>query len=128
MRARLRLFLLLVGLGALLMLVIPAPAFAHENIGGGDELAVSNWMLVFAFVITVTALLGGLWAFRAGQLTNIEDSKFSMLELSEDYDAIMAEADRHELAAVAAADQADTARAEETAPVRQPATDRPVHA
>lgn len=73
----------------------PSTVFAHDNIGG-DELAAANWMLICAIGVGVMGGLAGIWAWRSGQFSNVEESKFSMLELSDDYDAIMAEVDAKE--------------------------------
>ena len=83
--------------GALLMASAPSVALAHDNLGG-DELAVANWMLVGALITIVMGLLAGLWAWRNGQFNNIEASKYTMIELSEDYDGIMAESDARQRA------------------------------
>jgi nitrogen fixation-related uncharacterized protein len=85
----------LVGLGGLMLIIAPGTAFAHDNLGG-DELAVANWMLIGAMITIVLGVLAGLWAIRAGQFSNIEESKFTMLDTAEDYDAIMAQADERE--------------------------------
>lgn len=82
----------------ILLALVPASAFAHDNVGG-DELAAANWMLVGAILTIVLGLIWGVWAVRAGQFSNVEESKYRMLELAEDYDAIMAEADARERAA-----------------------------
>jgi nitrogen fixation-related uncharacterized protein len=82
----------------MLLALAPASAFAHDNVGG-DELAAANWMLVGAIITIVLGLIWGVWAIRAGQFSNVEESKYRMLELAEDYDAIMAEADARERAA-----------------------------
>jgi nitrogen fixation-related uncharacterized protein len=92
MRAKITLMRTLVGLGGLLMIVAPAPALAHDNLGG-DELAVANWMLISALVVIVMGILAGVWAARSGQFNNVEESKYRMLETAEDYDATMAEAE-----------------------------------
>jgi hypothetical protein len=84
--------------GGFLLALAPARVFAHDNVGG-DELAVANWMLVGAIITIVLGLIWGVWALRAGQFSNVEESKYRMLELAEDYDAIMAEADARERAA-----------------------------
>ena len=76
--------------GALFTALAPTQAWAHDNLGG-DELAVANWMLIGAIITVVMGLLMGVWAWRNGQFTNIESSKYSMLETSEDLDQIMAE-------------------------------------
>ncbi len=78
--------------GALGLALVPTAAFAHDNLGG-DELATANWMLVGAMVTIVMGILWGIWASRTGQFTNVEESKYRMLENAEDYDAIMAEFD-----------------------------------
>jgi nitrogen fixation-related uncharacterized protein len=96
-----RLMRLLVGLGGFMLIVAPTTAFAHDNLGD-DELAVANWMLVAAMVTVVIGVLAGLWAASSGQFTNIEESKFSMLDTADDYDKIMAEADERERLAKAA--------------------------
>jgi nitrogen fixation-related uncharacterized protein len=82
----------------MLFALAPASAFAHDNVGG-DELAAANWMLIGAIITIVLGLIWGVWAVRAGQFSNVEESKYRMLELAEDYDAIMAEADARERAA-----------------------------
>ncbi len=96
-------------LGGLLMVATPSTAFAHDNLGG-DELAVANWMLVAAMVTIVIALLWGLWAFKSGQFTNVEESKYTMLDTADDYDAIMAEAEQRELVAKAATEAAQATK------------------
>ena len=85
---------------AFLLLAVPTIASAHENVGD-DELAVSNWMLVGAMVTIVMGLFMGYWAFRSGQFSNVEESKFTMLDTAEDYEAIMAESDAREAALLA---------------------------
>jgi nitrogen fixation-related uncharacterized protein len=79
----------------LLLALAPMSAFAHDNVGD-DELAAANWMLIGAIITIVLGLIWGVWALRAGQFSNIEESKYRMLELAEDFDAIMAEADARE--------------------------------
>ena len=79
-------------LTGLLLTIAPSQVFAHDNLGG-DELAVANWMLIAALVVLVMGILAGIWAWRAGQFSNIEESKYRMLDTAEDFDAIMAEAD-----------------------------------
>ena len=76
-------------------------ALAHDNVGD-DELAAANWMLIGAIITIVLGLIWGVWALRSGQFSNIEESKYRMLELAEDFDAIMAEADAREKAALEA--------------------------
>jgi nitrogen fixation-related uncharacterized protein len=83
-----------------MLVMAPGTAFAHDNLGG-DELATANWMLIGAMVTIVIGLLWGLWAINSGQFNNIEESKFTMLDNSEDFDAVMAEADERERAAKA---------------------------
>jgi nitrogen fixation-related uncharacterized protein len=82
------------------MLAIPTVASAHDNIGD-DELAVANWMLVGALVTIIMGIFMGLWAFRSGQFNNVEESKFTMLDTADDFDAIMAESDAREAALLA---------------------------
>jgi hypothetical protein len=41
-------------------------------------------------------ILAGIWAWRNGQFSNVEASKYSMLELSEDYDKVIAEVEEAE--------------------------------
>ena len=91
MERRLRLMRILIGLGGALLVASPSTALAHENVGG-DELAAANWMLIGAMVTIVMGLIAGFWAWRSGQFTNIEESKYRMLEIADNYDAIMAEA------------------------------------
>jgi nitrogen fixation-related uncharacterized protein len=85
----------------LLLALAPMSAFAHDNVGD-DELAAANWMLIGAIITIVLGLIWGVWALRAGQFSNIEESKYRMLELAEDFDAVMAEADAREKAALEA--------------------------
>jgi nitrogen fixation-related uncharacterized protein len=101
MRLKLKLMRILVGVGGFLLVMAPGTALAHDNLGG-DELATANWMLVGAMVTIVIGLLWGLWAINSGQFSNIEESKFTMLDNSEDFDVVMAEADDRERAAKAA--------------------------
>ncbi|HEX8231574.1 MAG TPA: hypothetical protein VF826_20020 [Chloroflexia bacterium] len=82
---------------ALLLLAVPTIASAHDNVGD-DELAVANWMLVGAMVAILTGIFMGWWAIRTGQFNNVEESKFTMLDNAEDYEAIMAESDAREAA------------------------------
>ncbi|MDQ3927969.1 MAG: cbb3-type cytochrome oxidase assembly protein [Chloroflexota bacterium] len=100
MRKQLRLMKLCWALAALLLLAVPTIASAHENIGD-DELAVANWMLVGALVAILTGVFMGWWAIRSGQFNNVEESKFTMLDNAEDYEAIMAESDAREAALLA---------------------------
>ena len=95
MTPKVRMMRLLLGLGGLLAVAAPSSAMAHDNLGG-DELAATNWMLIGAIAVIVMGLLAGIWALRDGQFTNIEDIKYRMIDLSEDYDAVMAEADARE--------------------------------
>jgi|GEM_PF-1114517 len=88
MQAKLKLMRILFGLGGALLISAPSSALAHDNIGG-DELAAANWMLVGAMVTIVMGLLAALWAWKAGQFTNIEESKYRMLETADDYDAFI---------------------------------------
>ena len=92
---KMRLMRVLVGVGGFMLVMAPDTAFAHDNLGG-DELATANWMLVGAMVTIVIGLLWGLWAINSGQFSNIEESKFTMLDNSEDFDTVMAEADERE--------------------------------
>ncbi len=100
MRRYLRLMKLCWWAAALLLLAVPNVASAHENIGD-DELAVANWMLIGAFVAILTGIFMGWWALRTGQFNNVEESKFTMLDNAEDYEAIMAESDAREAALLA---------------------------
>jgi hypothetical protein len=97
MRIHLRLMKLSWGVSAFLLLAMPTLASAHDAIGD-DELAVANWMLVGAMFSVVLGLLFGYWAFRSGQFSNVEESKFKMLDMAEDYEAIMSESDAREAA------------------------------
>jgi hypothetical protein len=114
MKAKLILMRTLIGLGGLLLAATPSLASAHDNLGG-DELVVANWMLVGAFAVIVMGVLAGIWAAKAGQFTNVEESKFRMIDNAEDYDAIMAEADAQERAAHQAREAANRARETEAA-------------
>jgi hypothetical protein len=89
-------FLLVIG--TLGLALVPTVASAHDNLGG-DELATANWMLVGAVITIVIGVAWGVWASNTGQFTNIEESKYVMLENAEDYDAIMAEYDAQQQAA-----------------------------
>lgn len=84
--------------GTLALALVPTAASAHDNLGG-DELATANWMLVGAMVTIVIGVFWGIWAAKTGQFSNVEESKYVMLENAEDYDAIMAEFDANEQAA-----------------------------
>ena len=106
-------------IGALALALAPSPAWAHDNLGG-DELAVANWMLVGAMITIVLGILWGVWAIKTGQFTNVEASKYTMLENAEDYDAIMAEYDARHRAALQAADPAPAAQPDST--LTRPAT------
>src|SRR5215210_9344800 len=110
MNSKLRLMKVLLGLGAFLLAAVPAPALAHDNLGG-DELAVANYMLIGAMVTIVMGILAGVWAMRAGQFNNVEESKYRMIELSEDYEAIMMEAEQREAEANASQGQAQVTKA-----------------
>lgn len=90
--ARLKLMRVMLWTGALLLMAAPAPALAHDNLGG-DELSIVNWILLAAAVTVGLGLVAGFWAYKAGQFTNIEESKYNMIDLSEDYDVVMEEAD-----------------------------------
>ena len=131
METKLRLAKLLIGCGVALLVMLPSPAFAHDNLGG-DELAVAWWMLVAALVVLVMGVLAAIWAARAGQFTNIEESKYRMLDNADDYDAIMAEADKRVLEAKAAAPEGDKSAKEPTSPEtrsqRTERVDRPAQA
>jgi hypothetical protein len=101
--------------------LLPAAALAHDNLGG-DELSMSGAMLAGAIAVTAMALVAGIWAWRSGQFGNVEDSKYTMLDTADNYDAIMAEADRVEAAAKAESDtksghKATNATSESVAPV-----------
>ena len=90
MKQKLRLSKVLFGLSAFLLVMGPTPAFAHDNLGG-DELAAAGWMLVAALVVAAMGAAALVWAIRAGQFNNVEESKYTMLETADNYDAIMAE-------------------------------------
>jgi nitrogen fixation-related uncharacterized protein len=89
---------ILIALGSFILAVAPSPAFAHDNLGG-DELAVANWMLVGALVTIVIGILWWVWAARNGQFTDIESSKYTMLDTAEDFDTIMSEYEAQDRAA-----------------------------
>ncbi len=105
MNTKLKSMRILLGLGCALLLFMPSTALAHDNLGG-DELAASWWMLVAAIVVIVMGLLAGIWALRDGQFSNIEDSKYRMIEIADDYDAIMAEVDERDRATKSAIQEA----------------------
>jgi cbb3-type cytochrome oxidase maturation protein len=88
LRSRLRPARALFVLALFLAIWGPLPAFAHENLGD-DELAVANWMLIAAFVVAVMGAVALLWAARSGQFSNIEESKYRMLETADEYDALV---------------------------------------
>ena len=119
MRSRIKLMKVLFGVGAFMLVAAPSPAFAHDNLGG-DELAAANWMLLGALVTILMGVVAGYWAIRAGQFSNVEESKYKMLDASEDFDAIMAEYDRRAAAAKAANATVRAAAAEP----KQPAAER----
>jgi nitrogen fixation-related uncharacterized protein len=100
-------------IGVIMLALVPAPALAHDNLGG-DELAVASWMLVFAIVTVVIGVFWGIWALMNGQFNSIEASKYTMLDTADDYDGIMAEFDAEQKAA----DEAEKASvAESTIPL-----------
>jgi nitrogen fixation-related uncharacterized protein len=116
MRQKLVLARTLVMGGALLAAVAPHMALAHDNIGG-DELAATNWMLIAALVAILTGIFFGLWAWQSGQFTNVEESKYRMLENAEDYDTIMAEAEAREKQARSAEASGRAGTATQASPV-----------
>lgn len=95
MKSRVRIGRFLFILGTAMTAFAPTAAFAHDNLGG-DELAVANWMLIGAVVVALIGALAMVWGFSSGQFNNIEESKYTMLDTAEDFDAIMAEADAAE--------------------------------
>ena len=111
---------IVLAIGALALALAPTPAWAHDNLGG-DELAVANWMLVGAMITIALGILWGVWAIKTGQFTNVESSKYAMLENAEDYDAIMAEYDARQIAAQQAANPAPAA-AQPDSSLTRPAT------
>jgi nitrogen fixation-related uncharacterized protein len=86
---------ILLSLGVLMLALAPGTALAHDNLGG-DELAMSNLMFIGAMIVIVMGIIAGIWAWQAGQFNNIEESKYRMLEIADDYDAVMAEIARTE--------------------------------
>jgi cbb3-type cytochrome oxidase maturation protein len=90
MKHRLRLSKILFALSAFLLVMGPSPAFAHDNLGG-DELAAIFWMLVSALVVAAMGAVALIWALRTGQFNNVEESKYTMLDTADNYDAIMTE-------------------------------------
>jgi len=95
--------------GVIMAALAPTPAMAHDNLGG-DELAVANWMLVFAMVTVVIGALWGIWGLMNGQFDGIESSKYTMLDTADDYEGIMAEFDAEQQAA----EEAEKSAQEET--------------
>jgi hypothetical protein len=85
-------------IGVIMLALVPTPALAHDNLGG-DELAVANWMLVFAMVTVVIGALWAIWGLMNGQFNGIESSKYTMLDTADDYEGIMAEFDAEQRAA-----------------------------
>jgi nitrogen fixation-related uncharacterized protein len=81
-----------------MLALAPGTALAHDNLGG-DELAMSNLMFIGAMIVIVMGIIAGIWAWQAGQFNNIEESKYRMLEIADDYDAVMAEVARSEVGA-----------------------------
>ena len=86
---------ILLSLGVAMLALAPGGAYAHDNLGG-DELAMSNLMLIGALIVIVMGIIAGIWAWQSGQFNNVEESKYRMLEIADDYDAVMAEAAREE--------------------------------
>jgi hypothetical protein len=84
-------------IGVIMLALVPTPALAHDNLGG-DDLAVANWMLVFAMVTVVIGALWAIWGLMNGQFNGIESSKYTMLDTADDYEAIMAEFDAEQKA------------------------------
>jgi len=107
-KTKLRLMKLCWALGAFMLVALPGTAFAHDALGD-DELAVANWMLIGAMITIVLGALMGVWAFKSGQFRNIEESKFTMLDTAEDFDAIMEESDAREVTERQAAEEAASA-------------------
>jgi len=97
MNKKYRLSEILFILAGFLLIWAPSTAFAHDNLGD-DELATAGWMLIAAIVVALMGALTLLWAARSGQFNNIEESKFRMIELADDYDSVMAQADDQEQA------------------------------
>ncbi|HKP53354.1 MAG TPA: cbb3-type cytochrome oxidase assembly protein [Chloroflexia bacterium] len=89
---------ILLSIGVLMLALAPGTALAHDNLGG-DELAMSNLMFIGAMIVIVMGIIAGIWAWQAGQFNNIEESKYRMLEIADDYDAVMAEIARSEAGA-----------------------------
>jgi cbb3-type cytochrome oxidase maturation protein len=129
MRAKAIMVKALALVSGLLLLMTPSPAFAHDNVGG-DELAVANWMLISALVVAGLGALALIWAVRAGQFSNVEESKFTMLETADDYDSIMAAAEARERSAVQsdATGAAGESRLAESKPARSGQADGAAHA
>ena len=87
-------------MGGAMLVVAPSSALAHDSVGG-EELSITNWIFIAALVVIVMGLLAGLWALKNGQFSNVEESKYRMIDLSDDYDAVMSEVDEREHAAQA---------------------------
>lgn len=85
MKLKFRTARILLTLGMCMIALAPGTALAHDNLGG-DELAMSSLMLTGAVVVAAMAALALIWAARAGQFNNIEESKFSMLRTADEYD------------------------------------------
>jgi len=127
-RAKLRTMRVLVLLGASMLVFAPSQAFAHDNLGG-DELAATGWMLIGAFVVLLLGIFAGIWAFKSGQFSNVEEAANRMVENSEDYDAVMAAAAERERAAMAVEQEArERQQSEQAAAVKQAPSDRPAPA
>jgi len=73
-----------------MLALAPSQALAHDNLGG-DELAMSSLMLIGAVVVAAMGGLALIWAAKAGQFKNVEESKYSMLETADDYDPLILE-------------------------------------
>jgi nitrogen fixation-related uncharacterized protein len=74
------------GLGTFLVLLSQAtPAAAHDNLGG-DEMSMAIAIFLTGCVLIAGASLAVLWAWRAGQFSNVEQAKYDMLKNAEDLD------------------------------------------
>ena len=59
--------------------------FGNDNLGG-DELSMAYTILVVGMIAFAGAAVALVWAIRAGQFSNVEDPKYTMLENAPDLD------------------------------------------
>src|SRR5690242_11763745 len=74
-------FIAIMALVALLLVAFATPALAHDGVGG-DEYAAADVMLIFAMAFVVMGGIGIIYAWQNGEFRNPEKAKYSMLEMA----------------------------------------------